>query len=225
MTTNPITPRVALEVAHHEAVIRQAYKDSVGVWTWSVGLTRATGHDVTRYIGNPATLEKCLEIFVWALNNYAEAVRAEFKGHNLTEAQFAAALSFHWNTGSIRSASWVDAWKAGNVADAKRRFMLYNKPAAIIPRRKAECALFFDGKWSGGRTMPEYTRVTANYSPVWSSRVNVEVMDILERLLASPTPLPEPQTTIWNEPKPEPIANPWAVLARLFASLLGKATK
>jgi len=43
---------VAMEVASHEAIIRQAYKDSEGVWIWSVGLTSATGHVVERYIGN-----------------------------------------------------------------------------------------------------------------------------------------------------------------------------
>ena len=54
--TNPITYKTALEIASHEALIRQAYKDSVGVWTWSVGLTSATGHDVLRYKANPNPL-------------------------------------------------------------------------------------------------------------------------------------------------------------------------
>ena len=41
---------VAIEVASHEAIIRQTYKDSVGVLTWDVGMTNATGHTVERYI-------------------------------------------------------------------------------------------------------------------------------------------------------------------------------
>ena len=49
---------VAMEVAGHEAIIRQAYKDSKGIWTWSVGLTSATGHVVERYIGKPQSLDR-----------------------------------------------------------------------------------------------------------------------------------------------------------------------
>lgn len=45
-----VTYRIALEVAYHEALVRRAYKDSVGVWTWSVGLRHQhrlgdVGHD------------------------------------------------------------------------------------------------------------------------------------------------------------------------------------
>jgi GH24 family phage-related lysozyme (muramidase) len=167
---------VALEIASHEAVIRQAYKDSVGVWTWSVGLTSATGHDVKRYIGEPQTMEHCLAVYAWALNNYADAVRAEFSGHDLTKAQFAGALSFHWNTGAIRSASWPDLWKAGKIAAARTSFLSWKKPKEIIARRQKEAALFFDGKWSNDGTILEYTRLTASGTPVWGSakRINVE---------------------------------------------------
>lgn len=167
---------VALEIASHEAVIRQAYKDSVGVWTWSVGLTNATGHNVERYIDNPQTLERCLSVYAWALNNYAEAVRAEFKGHDLTKAQFAGALSFHWNTGAIRSATWPDLWKSGQMDKARASFLSWRKPPEIIPRREKEAALFFDGVWSNDGTMTEYTRLTSRHTPVWGSarKINVE---------------------------------------------------
>ncbi|MFQ6554109.1 lysozyme [Aestuariibius insulae] len=181
-----LTFRTATEVAFHEGLVRQAYKDSVGVWTWSVGLTSQTGHNVRRYIDNPQPLRRCLEVFAWALDNYAEAVRAEFKGHDLTEAQFAAALSFHWNTGSIRSASWPDHWKAGKIAQARESFMLWNKPAEIIERREAEADLFFDGIWAGDGTMTEYTRLTARHTPVWSSAQRITIEPILRALLGDP---------------------------------------
>src|SRR5690606_24496553 len=149
---------VAIEVACHEGIVRQAYKDSVGVWTWSVGLTNATGHNVERYIGKPQPLEHCLAVYVWALDKYAEAVRRAFRGHTLTKAQFAAARSFHWNTGAIERASWVNHSKAGNMAAAKKAFMNWTKPPEITGRRRAERDLFFDGKWANKGTMTEYTR-------------------------------------------------------------------
>lgn len=181
-----ITTNVALEVAAHEAVIRQAYKDSVNVWTWSVGLTNASGHNVERYIDNPQTIDHCMEIFVWALENYAGAVRAEFDGFDMTEAEFAGALSFHWNTGAIRSASWPDLWKAGDMEAAEASFMQWRKPPEIIPRREKEADLLFRGKWSNDGTMTEYTRLTSRYTPVWSSAVKIDVSDTLEALLGEP---------------------------------------
>jgi GH24 family phage-related lysozyme (muramidase) len=206
----------ALEIASHEAIIRQAYKDSVGKWTWSVGLTSATGHDVERYIGKPQPLEKCLAVYAWALENYAEDVRKAFAGHNLTKAQFAGALSFHWNTGAIKRASWVKLWKAGDIAGARKAFMEWSKPAEIIPRRQKERDLFFDGRWSNDGTMIEYTRLTSKSTPVWSSakRINVE-KELRAAFAPAPAPLPPPPDI---EPAPVPVSQP-ATSGGFFSAL------
>lgn len=198
MTHTKITVDVAMEVAAHEAIIRQAYKDSVGVWTWSVGLTNATGHDVTRYIDKPAPLKKCLEVWLWAMEKYADDVREVFKGYELSEAQFAAALSFHWNTGGIKRASWVKEWKAGNIDKAYKGIMNWNKPKEIIPRRRKEQELFFNEAWSNDGRMTEYTRLTSRHSPIWGSAVKIDVADQIADILkpkqkAKPTPKPTPR--------------------------------
>lgn len=166
---------VAIEVATHEALIRQTYKDSVGVLTWCVGMTNATGHRVERYIGKPASLAHCMRLYAWALTSYAEQVKQAFGKTKLTKAQFAAAVSFHWNTGAIGRASWVKHFKAGRIADARKAIMNWTSPASLTERRKKERALFFDGVWSNNGTMPEYTRVTSRMTPVWSSRVQTDV--------------------------------------------------
>lgn len=180
--TKPITYRVALEVATHEAIVREAYRDSVGVWTWSIGLTNATGHNVKRYINNPQSLIKCLEIYVWALNNYAERVRDVFEGYDLTEAQFAAALSFHWNLGRIHRASWVDLWKQGKISKARKSFLSWNKPPEIRKRRRMEHNLFFDGKWSQNGLIVEYP-VTSSSTPWWSRAKQINIEEELKKAL------------------------------------------
>src|SRR6218665_367642 len=147
MINNKIDYQVALEVASHEAIVREAYKDIKGIWTWSIGLTNASGHNVERYIKNPQTLQHCLAVYVWALEKYAADVREAFT-RPLTQAQFAAALSFHYNTGAIKKATWVKSFNAGKIDAAKKEIMNYKTPAAIIPRRQKEQALFFDGVWS-----------------------------------------------------------------------------
>lgn len=198
---------VAMEVASHEAVVRQAYKDSVGKWTWSVGLTSATGHDVERYIGKPQSLEDCLRIYAWALDNYADDVRRAFRGVALTKAQFAAALSFHWNTGAIRSASWVEHFKAGRIAEAKKAFMNYRRPAEIIPRRRKVRDLFFNGKWSNDGKMMEWTVVKPSGYIDWSKGRKIDVSSELRAALSGVATAP-----VQPDAKPAPVQAPAPVV-------------
>lgn len=220
-----ITRKVALEVASHEALIRQAYKDSVGVWTWSVGLTSASGHNVERYIGKPQTIDKCLDVFIWALKRYADDVEKAFEGHKLSEAQFAAALSFHWNTGAIGSASWVRHFKAENIPAAKKAFMNWVKPVEITNRRKKERDLFFKGVWSNTGKMGEYTRVRPSGTPDWGSRINIDVSRQIDSLIngTSPKQLPTPQAPD-APPKADkpPSKGGWGALITTILKAFGK---
>lgn len=202
---------VAIELASHEGLVRQAYRDSKGIWTWSIGITSMSGHAVERYIDKPQTLEHCLAIYVWALEKYAADVRKAFAAKPLNKHQFAAALSFHYNTGAISRASWVKKWLAGDVAGARKAFMDWRKPVEIIPRRQKERDLFFDGKWSNAGTVTEYTRLTASGTPVWSSAVRTNIRPAMEAVFggnaapqtpAKPVPAPAPQ------PKPETVPAP-----------------
>lgn len=196
MSENPITVKTALEICHHEAVIRRAYKDSVGKWTWSVGLTDATGHGVERYIDNPQPMQHCLSIFIWALESYAHTVRKAFTVE-LTEEEFAGALSFHWNTGHIHDAEWVKEFNEGNPIEARVSIMNWSSPPEIIPRREAERDLIFDGVWANTGKTTEYTRVTSSYSPDWSSAIRVDIAADIEAILAkTETNPPKENSTI-----------------------------
>lgn len=206
MADNQITVRVASEIGAHEAIIREAYKDSVGVWTWSVGLTNSSGHNVERYIDRVQTMEHCLEIYLWALETYATEVRRVFRGHNLSEAEFTAALSFHWNTGGINRATWVKKWVAGDRAGARRSMATsWRKPSSLNARRDKEMALFFDGVWSGDGKITEFKIHRSSHTPNWSSARRVDIRPELSALLnlaAEPFPPNSPP----NSPpiKPEP---------------------
>lgn len=183
-----LTPKIALEVAAHEGMVRQAYKDSVGVWTWSVGITSMSGHAVERYIGKPQTMEKCLSVWLWVLEKYAKDVRTAMP-RAVTEEQFAAALSFHYNTGAIKRASWVKAFNAGDMKAAKKGIMNWRKPKEIIKRRTKERDLFFDGTWSGDGKILEYTRVKASGTPDWGSAKRVDIREAVEAALGPKQPL------------------------------------
>lgn len=178
-----LSTRALLELVYHEGIVKEAYKDSVGVWTWGVGVTNSSGHSVyPRYKDNPATIRRVLEVFKWLVETrYLPPVISAFKGVALTESQLAAAVSFHYNTGGINRASWVKSYLNGDVGVAKRQFMNWRSPKEIIPRREAERDLFFDGKWSGNGSATVYTRVRKpSYSPDWSSAERVDISKELE---------------------------------------------
>lgn len=212
------------ETGSHEGLIRQTYYDSVGVPTWCVGMTNATGHHVERYWGNPQTLQHCMNLYVWAMRNYAYAVFEVVKGMDIEKHELAALLSFHWHTGAVKRAQWVKDWKAGNIAAARKNIMNWKSPPEIIPRRKKERALFFDGVWVGDGTMTEYTRLTAKKTPVWSSAVKVNVHDELTNALGFGKGgvvmdgAPAPDAPV-NTKRPDPNASIGELLAAFLTAL------
>ena len=166
--------RTVVELADHEGLVLEAYKDVRGIWTWGVGVTSASGHRVERYIDNPSTIQRAIEVYEWLLRTkYLPDVLEAFRGHRLSESQLAAALSFHYNTGAIKRARWVRLWKAGDIEGARRSFMSWSRPQAIIPRRRAEQRLFFDGVWSSDGQVLIFDVAKPSYRPVRPRAVGI----------------------------------------------------
>lgn len=183
-TVLALTPRVAMELVDHEAMVLEAYKDSANVWTWGIGVTDKSGHSVLRYKDNPQPISHVLAIYIWLLrNNYLPDVLRAFKGFPLTEAQLAAALSFHYNTGAILGTEWVGLWKSGK-ADQARRFLEshYLNGGDLTERRGKEAALFFDGKWSQDGKAKVIPVRKPSYTPNWSG---TKLVDITADLVAA----------------------------------------
>lgn len=172
-----LTPRIVGEILQHEGLAREAYRDSVGVWTWSVGITDASGHKVARYRDNPQSIERCLEVFVWLLTTrYLPAVLAAFGPFEPEEHQLAGALSFHYNTGAIARASWLKRFLEGDSEAASKAILDWRRPPEILPRRRRERDLFFDAKWSGDGKVAVYEVSKPGYRPVRPKRVEVAPM-------------------------------------------------
>lgn len=170
-----LTPRIVGEILQHEGLAREAYRDSVGVWTWSVGITDASGHRVGRYRDNPQPLERCLQVFVWLLaTRYLPAVNAAFGAFEPAEHQLAAALSFHYNTGAIARATWLKRFLAGDTKAARAAILDWRRPPEILPRRRRERDLFFEGKWCGDGSMAVYEVSKPGYHPVRPKRMAVD---------------------------------------------------
>jgi GH24 family phage-related lysozyme (muramidase) len=158
-------------LALHEGIVPAPYRDSVGVWTYGIGHTAAAGPPVPANMpkGMPADLDAALrhvfEVFRADLPKYEEGVRRAVKVP-VTQAQFDALVSFHYNTGAIGRASLVKKLNAGDVKGAAAGFMAWVKPKEItgIPWKVA-FALQADGWylrqdiiWNKPNVMPESTK-------------------------------------------------------------------
>jgi len=178
--TTQLTKRGFLELAHHEGMVLEWYRDSKKVGTWGLGVTNESGHNVDRYRDNPSTLERAVEVSWWLMEaKYLPEVVRAFGARVLTEAQAAAALSFHWNTGAIGKASWVKSWLAGNVTLARLQFMQWQIPAEVLTRRRAERDLFFDGVWAGKDTITVFPVRKPSYQPNFAKGRKVDIRSLL----------------------------------------------
>lgn len=181
-----LSERTLLEIAEHEGLILQAYRDSQGILTWGFGVTNESGHRVERYVDRPSSIVRAIEVYEWLLRTkYLPEVLEAFEGHHLSEAELTAALSFHWNTGAIGRADWVKSFRAGQLPQAHREFLNWVTPREIIARRKAERALFFDGVWTGDGLVTIYDKVgKISLQPIWSSARQIDIRADVRAALA-----------------------------------------
>lgn len=208
-----LSDKGAMELIGHEAIVLTPYYDSVGVLTWGVGHTAMAGEPLPSLLwGKPGEISEAIRVFRKDVERYAAQVRLAFKVP-LTQEQFDAAVSFHFNTGAISRAGWVKKFNAGDVAGARKAFMDWRKPAEIIPRRTKERDLFFNGVYANGGKATVYPANSAGHVQ-WSKG---RVVDLREHL--SPAPVvsqPEPSKPVVShettsvEAKPNP--GGWIVL-------------
>lgn len=197
------SPRGIAAIAGHEAFVPGPYFDSRRVLTIFVGHTAAAGDPdpATRPRGMPddldAALAEGMAVFARDLARYEAEVTSAIRVE-VTQAEFDAAVSFHFNTGAIGRADWVKALNAGDLAGAAAGIMNWRKPPEIIDRRKAEQRLFQTGAYPDKAmavwSVDEAGRVS------WKKPVRVvsaaEVVAMVEAtrpapIIAPPTPRPE----------------------------------
>lgn len=140
----------------HEGIVPGPYLDSVGVWTYGIGHTAAAGYPNPASLprGVPADLDAALaevfKVFTDDLEAYAEAVSRAIRVP-VAQHEFDAAVSFHYSTGRISTATWVKTLNVGSRERAADQIMNWRSPAEIIPRREDEQTLFRDGVYPKAR--------------------------------------------------------------------------
>ena len=155
----------------HEGIVPGPYFDSVGVQTYGVGHTAAAGDPdpANMPAGMPEDLDKelrrVMDVFGTDLIKYEADVDRAITVP-VTQHEFDAAVSFHYNTGAIGTATWVKTLNGGDRAKAAAQIMNWSKPPEIIPRREAEQRLFRDGVYPDGQIV--VWQVNTSRHVIWS---------------------------------------------------------
>ena len=138
-------------IEHHEGVVLKAYRDTVGVWTIGAGLTAASGV-VSPKAGMQISREEATRLMLLALDrNYEPAV--ELSMLRAQQHEFDAGVSFHWNCGAIRTATWVRYWREKRAAfDIRAKLALWNKGQGkvlpgLVRRRTEEADILLEARY------------------------------------------------------------------------------
>lgn len=195
-------------LALHEGIVPGPYRDSVGVWTYGIGHTAAAGAPDPAKMpkGMPANLDAALRdvfaTFRRDVAKYEAGVNRAVKVP-VTQAQFDALVSFHYNTGAIGKASLVKRLNAGDLAGAAAGFMAWKKPAEIIARRKAEQAMFANGTYPTGQVT--VWQVSKAGKVIWKPARRLskdQVLALLDGTVAEPHKPAAPPTSPAQIAKP-----------------------
>lgn len=136
---------------HHENEVLRAYLCPAHKWTIGVGLTAASGV-VKPKAGMVITSAESTNLLGLALRrNYEPTVKAEMP--SAKQHEFDAGVSFHFNTGAIRRATWVKNWRAKAATSVIRSGLLaWNKGGGkvlpgLVRRREDEARMLLEGRY------------------------------------------------------------------------------
>jgi lysozyme len=136
-------------IAAQEGIVTRAYRDVAGNWTIGAGHTAAAG-EPKPVRGMTMTRDEALAVLARVIAKCEPRVASALGVGSQTA--FDGGVSFDFNTGAIDRASWVAAFRDGNVASARAGLMEWNRAggrvvAGLVSRRNAEAALIFGGDY------------------------------------------------------------------------------
>lgn len=149
-----------------EGEVLRAYKDTAGIWTIGVGLTKASGV-IDPKPGMTITQDQSRDLLRQALSRSyepeTEVAMSALQGSAVkrpSQSEFDAGLSFHFNTGAIKRASWVKLWQAkAGRSEILSSFKAWSKAGgkvlpALEKRREREAAMLLSGLYLAVKPAP-----------------------------------------------------------------------
>jgi len=199
-----------------------AYRDSVGIWTIGIGHTAAAGPPLVTP-GLRLSEAACDALFRRDVARYVRAVDDVVRDalpDPLPDHAFDALVSLCFNIGpsAFARSTVVRRLRAGDRDGAAAAILLWNRPAALIPRRGAEHDQFVTPY---DRALPRARRSDAARVPAPSPLAPSLPASLAPSLHP---PLPAPRRTVPRVPPlpsrgPDPAPGRPVTLARLWANL------
>lgn len=133
-----------------EAIVLSSYDDGTGTLTIGAGHTAAAGPPNPRP-GMKISLTESINIYRNDLSKVEREVMSAIRA-TLSQNQFDALVSWHFNTGKIASATLTERLNAGDIEGAAAEFARWNKSDGkildgLVARRERETALFQKGEY------------------------------------------------------------------------------
>lgn len=204
-----------MAIASHEGIVQTAYKDSKGVWTIGIGHTAAAGAPDPRKAGK-LTITECFSLFRHDITRYEADVARAVKVP-LAQHEFDALVSFHYNTGAIGKASFVNKLNAGDRAGALKGIMDWRKPPEIVGRRTAERDLFKTGRYP--EPFATLYPATPDGRVQWGQGKRIDLNAALGEPASAPKPVPAPAPT--PQPAPaSPAGGKGGIIAAIAAAVV-----
>jgi GH24 family phage-related lysozyme (muramidase) len=142
-------------VKHFEGRYLTAYKDPVGIWTIGYGHTGLQHRDGTVHAGRKITEAEAERLLRYDMNQFERRVET-FVKVPMTDNQFAALVSFDFNTGGLGRSSLLKKLNAGDYQGAADGLLAWTRGGGrvlpgLVRRRKSERNLFLGIKPSIAR--------------------------------------------------------------------------
>lgn len=133
-------------IKHFEGLYLQAYQDSVGVWTIGWGHTGLTHRDGTVHRGRKITEAEAEALLRHDMDVFEGRVMEAVKVP-LNDDEFAALVSFDFNTGGLPKSTLLRKLNSGDRAGAADEFLRWDKAGGkvlrgLTRRRQSERNLF-----------------------------------------------------------------------------------
>lgn len=185
-------------LAGSEAIVVNRYLDSAKppVWTIGIGHTAAAGGIDPRGFTGTLTIQQAIDLLQTDIVKYENGVNAAVKVP-LKQHEFDALVSFHYNTGAIGRASFVDTLnRTGDRTEAALGMMQWAKPPEIRGRREGERDLFLYGRYAGNGMATAYTATNAG-KVMWNSGRKVDVRALLTASKIDAPMAAPPRRSLW----------------------------
>lgn len=137
-------------ILSYEEIILSTYDDGYGILTIGAGHTAMAGTPKPEN-GMKISLDEAFDIFRRDLENYAEEVRSEIDVP-LSQNQFDALVSWHFNTGKIGDSTLTKKLNIGDYNSVPEemdrwKFAQGQLSNGLVNRRKHEAAMFASGEY------------------------------------------------------------------------------